>query len=145
MVNYYGKYLRVLSSMVAPLYALLQKNSKWKWHQDQNDAFKMVKQKLTSPKLLIHYYPQQKLLLSCGIYLSICKYGIGAVISQVMDDGSGQPIAYASCSLSMAKKAFSNRKRRAGLCLWSKEISPISLWTAIHNCFRPPGIVTSVQ
>ena len=57
-VNYYGKFLKGLSSMLASLYALLQKNAKWKWHQDQKDAFTMVKQELTSPKLLIHYDPQ---------------------------------------------------------------------------------------
>ena len=65
MVNYYGKFLKGLSSMLAPLYSLLQNNAKWKWQQEQNDAFKKVKHELTSPQLLIHYEPQKKLLLSC--------------------------------------------------------------------------------
>ena len=43
MVNYYGKFLKGLSSMLAPLYALLQKNEKWKWGQEQKDAFARVK------------------------------------------------------------------------------------------------------
>ena len=35
MVNYYGKFLEGLSITLAPLYALLQKNQKWKWGQEQ--------------------------------------------------------------------------------------------------------------
>ena len=66
------------------------------------NAFTMIKQEITSPKLLIHYDPQQKLLLSCDAH----PYGIGAVISHVMDDGSEQPIDYASRSLSMTERKY---------------------------------------
>ena len=64
MVNYYGKFLKGLSSMLAPLYAVLQKNQNWKWGQEQKDAFAKVKQELVSPKILIHYEPQRKLLFT---------------------------------------------------------------------------------
>jgi len=33
LVNYYGKFLPNLSSVLAPLYTLLQKGSKWKWEE----------------------------------------------------------------------------------------------------------------
>ena len=102
MVNYYGKFLKGLSSMLAPLYALLQKNQTWKWGQQQKDAFAKVKQELVSPKILIHYEPQRKLLLSCDA----SPYGIGAVISHVMDDGCEKPIAYTSRSLSAAEQNY---------------------------------------
>ena len=102
MVNYYGKFLKDLSSKLAPLYALLQKNEPWQWKQQQQDAFAKVKQELISPKLLIHYEPQRKLLLSCDA----SPYGIGAVISHVMDDGSEKPIAYTSRSLSEAERKY---------------------------------------
>ena len=102
MVNYYGKFLEGLSSTLAPLYALLQKNQKWKWGQEQKDAFAKVTQELVSPKLLIHYEPQRKLLLSCDA----SPYGIGAVISHVMDDGSEKPIAYTLRSLSAAERNY---------------------------------------
>ena len=99
MVNYYGKFLEGLSSTLAPLYALLQKNQKWKWDQEQKDAFAKVTQELVSFKLLIHYEPQRKLPLS----YDASPYGIGAVILHVMDDGSEKLIAYTSRSLSAAQ------------------------------------------
>ena len=66
------------------------------------DAFAKVTQELVSSKLLIHYEPQRKLLLSCDV----SPYGIDAVISHVMDDGSEKPIAYTSRSLSAAERNY---------------------------------------
>ena len=36
LVNFYGKFL---SSELVPLYALLQKGSKWKWGAQKNEVF----------------------------------------------------------------------------------------------------------
>ena len=133
ILDYYGKFLKGLSSMLAPLNVLLQKNAKWKLHQDQKDAFTIVKQELTSPEFLIHYDPQRKLLLSCDA----SPYGIGAVISHVMDDGSEQPIAFTSRSaLSMAERKYTEIEKRADHYLWSKEISPTSLWNGNSQLFQ---------
>ena len=44
-----------LSTLLAPLYTLLQKNKKWFWGTDQKKAFSDIKEILTSPKLLVHY------------------------------------------------------------------------------------------
>ncbi|CAI5640403.1 unnamed protein product [Oreochromis niloticus] len=44
LVNYYGKFLPDLSSMLAPLYGLLDKDSQWRWSQAQEKAFRRVKQ-----------------------------------------------------------------------------------------------------
>ena len=84
------------------LVCFITEKCKMKWHQDQKDAFTMVKQELTSPKLLIHYDPKRKLLFSCDA----SPYGIGAVISHVMDDGSEKLIAYTSRSLSTAERKY---------------------------------------
>ena len=39
MLNYYGKFLPNLSTHLAPLYTLLQKQSPWSWGNQQDDAF----------------------------------------------------------------------------------------------------------
>ena len=108
-VNYYGKFLPNLSSALAPLYILLQKSSKWKWGAQQDKAFSAVKSQLTSECLLTHFDPQKPLTLAC--YAS--PYGVGAVLSHRLDDGSERPIAFASRSLSPAEKGYAQLDKEA--------------------------------
>ena len=76
MVNYYGKFLHQLSTLLAPLYQLLQQRSRWHWGKEQQDVFTHVKQQLTSQPL-VHFDPQEK-LLSCDA----SPYGIRSVLSR---------------------------------------------------------------
>ena len=89
--------------MLAPLYSLSQKATRWSWGKPQQSALQEAKKQLTSEKLLIHYDPSKELLLSCDA----SPYGIGAVLSHSMQDGTDQPIAFAS-RLSKAEKGMHN-------------------------------------
>ena len=102
LVNYYGKFLPKLSSTLAPLYRLLEKQAKWIWGADQDMAFQAAKKQLTSLCLLVHYDPQKELFLSCDA----SPYGIGAVFSYQMEDRSEKPVTFASRSLSPAEKKY---------------------------------------
>lgn len=100
LVNYYCKFLPNLSNTLAPLYRLLQKNAKWNWGPEQKKAFQKAKESLTSDCLLIHFDPTKELILACDA----SPYGIGAVLSHRMDDGTDKPIAFSSRSLALAEK-----------------------------------------
>ncbi len=102
LVNYYGKFLPNLSTVLAPLHCLLQKQTRWVWGSAQQKAFADVKALLTS-RLLVHYGSRKELVLSCDA----SPYGVGAVLSHVMEDGSEQPVAFASRSLVPAEKNYS--------------------------------------
>ena len=91
-LSYYGKFLPNLSSMLYPLYQLLQKDQGWIWGKKQEEAFKKSKQLLTSAKLLAHFDPTQKMTLACDA----SSYGLGAVLAHKMPDISERPIGYAS-------------------------------------------------
>ena len=43
LVNYYGHFLPDLSTVLAPLYRLLKKDSTWMWREPQMEAFQTVK------------------------------------------------------------------------------------------------------
>ena len=103
MVNYYHRYLPDLSTELAPLHELLKKGTKWKWSVKQETAFQKSKDMLRSAKVLVHFDSEKELLLSCDA----SPYGVGAVLSHRMEDGTEHPIAYASRTLAPAEKNYS--------------------------------------
>ena len=108
-INFYGKFLRNLSSVLAPLYYLLRKNVQWQWKDPQEVAFKRAKQMLLSSKVLVHYDPERPLVLSCDA----SPYGVGAVLAHKNEDGSEQPIAFASRSLHVAEENYAQIDRES--------------------------------
>ena len=98
MVNYYGKFLPDLSTLLSPLYRLLQKEHKWTREKEQQEAFDEVKSLLTSDRILVHYDPDKQLVLACDA----SPYGVGAVLSHRESDTREKPIAFASRILAPA-------------------------------------------
>ena len=102
MVNYYHRHLPNLAHILEPLHLLLRKNTTWKWGKEQQNSFIKVKEILCSPNLLVHYDSEKPLILSCDASL----YGLGAVLSHIMPDGSERPIAYTSRTLNPAERNY---------------------------------------
>ncbi len=109
VLNYYAKFLPNLSSMLAPLYKLLQKKVTWTWGSEQKKAFQEAKACLTSSCVLTHYDPLKPLIVSCDA----SPYGLGAVLSHQLDDGTEKPVAFASRSLAPAEKRYAQLDKEA--------------------------------
>ncbi len=103
LLNYYGKFVPNLSSILSPLHSLLHKQRSWTWSKEQQEAFDRVKELLTSDTVLAHYDQTKPVILACDA----SPYGIGAVLSHSLPDGSERPVAYASRTLGLAEKQYS--------------------------------------
>jgi len=95
--------------MIHPLNKLLRKQQKWVWDKGCEKAFSWPKQALASSPVLVHYDPSLPIHLAADV----SAYGIGAVISHVARDGSEHPIAFASCSLSVSERNYSQIEKEA--------------------------------
>jgi hypothetical protein len=94
---------------MTPLYKLLRKGTPWKWSKTEQEAFTTIKSALCSDSILRHYDPATELVLQCDA----SSIGDGAVLLQPRHDGSLQPVAYASRTLSAAEKNFSQIERES--------------------------------
>ena len=109
IINYYAKFLPNLSTKLAPLYGLLQKQFKWTWGQQQVKAFQTAKNALQDDSLLVHYDGSKQLVLACDV----SQYGLGGVLSHIMEDGQERPTAYTSRTLTAAEKNYSQLEKEA--------------------------------
>ena len=109
MLNYYGKFISNLSTVIHPLNQLLSHKVEWEWTVQCQEAFIRAKELLASSEVLAHY----DLKLPITLATDASAYGIGAVISHQMQDGEERPTAFASCTLSSAEKNYSQVEREA--------------------------------
>jgi hypothetical protein len=109
LVTYYGKFIPALSSVAHPLHKLLHKDSAWRWGKPEKLAWNKLKGLLPSSRMLTHYSLDLPLRLACDA----SSFGLGAVLSHRMPDGSERPVAYASRSLSPSEKNYSQLDKEA--------------------------------
>ena len=96
-VNYLARYLPKLSAVSEPLRQLLKKDVEFLWTDERLKSFNEVKQLVTSATELHYYDPKIPVTLQCDA----SQYGLGASLIQ-----NGQPVAFASRSLSSAEKNY---------------------------------------
>ena len=103
LLNYYNRFLPNLSTLLAPLHCLLRRDTVWSWTERQDKVFRESKDLLKSADVLVHYSGDKALVLSCDA----SPYGIGAVLSHKMEDGTEKPIGFVSRTLAPAEKKYS--------------------------------------
>ena len=114
LLSYYGKFLPQLATKLAPLYALLGSTVPWRWTKKEATAFQDLKELLLSSQILVHFDPNQELVLSCDA----SPYGVGAVLSHRFSDGTDRPIGFASRSLTKAERKYSQLEKEGLACIF---------------------------
>ena len=105
--SYYRRFIKDFATIAAPLHKLMQKQASFSWTDECQQAFDILKQKLTSSPVLTYPDPSRKFILDTDA----SDTGIGATLSQVDDQGREQVIAYASSSLSKSQRRYGTTRR----------------------------------
>ena len=106
MLTYNARFLPNGLHALHPLNQLLQQNAIWTWKSEHQKAFD-AKRILSSDKALAHYDVNKPVKLFCDA----SAYGLGACLVHIMSDGSQQPIAYASHTLSKPEWGYAQIER----------------------------------
>ncbi|XP_065082460.1 uncharacterized protein K02A2.6-like [Ochlerotatus camptorhynchus] len=108
-VNYYGRFVKQMKQLRAPLDSLLKKDARWNWTKDCQKSFEQLKAILLSDLLLTRYDPSKETVVAADA----SKYGLGTVIMHRFPTGEVKAIAHASRSLTPAEMNYGQVEKEA--------------------------------
>lgn len=106
LAGYYRRFIENFSKITKPLTSLLKKDACFHWSQEQQEAFNLLKDKLTSAPLL--QYPNFE--IPFVLTTDASNYAVSAILSQG-DIGKDKPIAYASRTLNKQEGNYSTTEK----------------------------------
>ncbi|GJR04098.1 putative reverse transcriptase domain-containing protein [Tanacetum coccineum] len=108
LAGYYRRFIENFSKIVKPLTLLTQKNKTYVWGNEQDEVFRILKEKLcNAPVLALPNGPDDFV-----VYCDASKQGFGCVLMQ-----RGKVIAYASRQLKMHEKNYTTHDLELGAVL----------------------------
>jgi hypothetical protein len=116
-VGYYQAFIPDYADLTRPLQQLKHMHAEWKWGQTEQNAFDELKKRLSNAPVLRHPDFKRKFILQTDA----SGYGLGAVLSQVFEDGEEHPIAYASRVLHSCETRYSTIHKEALAIKWGIE------------------------
>ena len=116
-VQYYGGYIRNLSSIASPLNDLTKKGTNViaQWDFRCDEAFALVKEAMATAPVLSPPDWSQPFIL----YTDASNSGFGAVLAQVDEKGEEHPVRFLSKSLSKEEKNHATIELEAGAMYWA--------------------------
>ncbi|XP_064464578.1 uncharacterized protein K02A2.6-like [Ornithodoros turicata] len=97
MVTYLMKFVPNLSTITSPLRELLKEDVAWHWTTQQQEAFNLLKQKLSTAPVLRYFDPTKPITISTDA----SSFGMGSVLMQ-----ERKPVAYASAALTPPQQRY---------------------------------------
>ena len=121
LTNYYRKFIHNYAKVAKPLHQLVSgENAKLKrtsvtWTVECEESFKKLKELCSNTPVLAYPNYMEKFKL----YTDVSESGLGAVLTQVQNDGKERPIAYASRTLSKSEWNYDAHKLEFLALKWS--------------------------
>ncbi|GKC49689.1 putative reverse transcriptase domain-containing protein [Tanacetum coccineum] len=110
LAGYYRRFIEGFSLIAKPLTKLTQKNKKYEWGEDEEEAFQMLKQKLCSAPILALPEGSEDFVVYCDASIK----GYGAVLMQ-----REKVIAYASRQLKKHEENYTTHDLELGAVVFA--------------------------
>jgi len=105
--SYYRRFVPNFSEIVEPLNRLSQKNAIFNWTDECHQAFAELKVRLTKPPILAYPDPKRRFILDTDA----SNLAMGAVLSQLDEQGQEVVVSYASKTLSKSQRNMGSTKK----------------------------------
>lgn len=117
LANYYRRFIPDYAKIASPLYALLRKDTKFKWDEDCQNAFDTLIAGINEEAILA--FPDYN--KTFHLTTDASGKGIGAVLSQEDSAGRERPVSFISRKLNAAEEKFSVTEQEALAIVWAIE------------------------
>ena len=115
MINYVGKFLPDLSSVLQPLNDLLKASRAWVWDQAEKRVFEKVKQMMSTTPVLAFNDPNRRTIVN----EDASSYGLGGVLLQEDENKSLRPVAFCSRSLTSLERNYAQIEEECLAAVWA--------------------------
>ena len=124
LANYYCRYIKGFAKIAKPLHKLTECNAPYKWILECENAFSTLRSKLTTTPVLAYPDFNQQFILDTDA----SNAAIGAVLSQIEDDGQEHVIPYGSRLLTKSERQYSvTRRELLAVVVFTKYLHPYLL------------------
>ena len=113
--NFYRRFIRDYSKLVAPLTALTRKDTVFEWTSTCQSAFENLKIRFTSAPILQHFDPEAPTVLETDA----SDYAMGTILSQEDSKGVLHPIAFDSRKLLPAELNYEIHDKELLAIVWA--------------------------
>ena len=102
MCSFYRHFVHTFAKIAEPLHRLTRKDTPFEWDSECQQSFDCLKCKLVEAPVLAYPNFSKDFCLETDASVK----GLGAILSQVGEDGRRHPVAYASRALSDTEKGM---------------------------------------
>ncbi|XP_073821602.1 uncharacterized protein [Musca autumnalis] len=113
VVSWYRRFVPEFATIAYPLTSMLKKGKHWRWTEDQQMVFEILKIRLTEAPVLAC----PNFTVPFTLQTDASDYGLGAVLTQVLE-GTERVIAYASRVLNGAERNYSATEKECLAIIW---------------------------
>jgi transposase InsO family protein len=99
LTGYYRRFIKDYGWLAMPLTALLHEKVKFSWGPEEQKAFDVLKDSLTTAPVMAHPDPNRQYIL----HTDASGFAVSGVLSQKQDDGKVRPVAYLSNKMDQAE------------------------------------------
>ncbi|GJX35650.1 putative reverse transcriptase domain-containing protein [Tanacetum coccineum] len=114
--SYYRRFIANFSKIAKPLTSLTQKNQKYEWGKEQEEAFQTLKDNLCNAPILSLPDGSKEFV----VYCDASNQGLGCVLMQ-----RGKVIAYASRQLKIHEKNYTTHDLELGAVVFAYSLHPL--------------------
>jgi len=102
LANYYRRFIKNFAKVAVLLHVLVRKEQKWKWEEEQEEAFRRLKKAFTTEPVLAILDIDREM----RVEVDTSDYATGGILSTKCEDGKWRPVAFISKSLNATERNY---------------------------------------